>query len=81
MTAFAKMQQTGVSIDTELLAAMRRNRQAIQLDLISAIDKRFNVFDGTTFKDGLSAGYLYDHRMEWPRTPSCALTNRALRKW
>lgn len=68
MAAFTQMARTGIPIDVETLAAIRQHRHDIQLSLIHDIDKRYHVFDGTTFKDGLFAGYLYDHKMEWPRT-------------
>ena len=40
----------------------------IKLDLIGAIDKDYGVYEGTTFKSGLFAGYLADNRIDWPRT-------------
>lgn len=71
MTAFTHMERTGIPVDTPTLAAVRRHRRDIQLDLIRTVDRRYHVFDATgTFKGGLFAGYLYDHDLEWPRTPS-----------
>src|SRR5262249_11911294 len=42
----------------------------IKLDLIRAVDKHYGVYDGTTFKAGLFAGYLADHGIAWPRLDS-----------
>ena len=41
---------------------LRAHWDDIKLDLIAAIDKDFGVYEGTTFKAGLFAGYLADNR-------------------
>jgi hypothetical protein len=68
--AVARMERTGVPIDTRLLGRLRRHWDDIKLTLVEKVDKDFGVFEGTTFKRGLFAGYLVDHGIEWPRTPT-----------
>lgn len=68
MAAVARMEHTGVPIDVEMLSCLRSNWGRIKADLIGAIDKDYGVYEGTTFKSGLFAGYLVDNRIDWPRT-------------
>ena len=68
MAAVARMEHTGVPIDYEMLERLRAHWDDIKLDLISAIDKDYGVFEGTVFKAGLFAGYLADNGIDWPRT-------------
>lgn len=68
MTAVARMEHTGVPIDTDLLGRLRRHWAAIKGDLVAAIDKDYGIYEGTTFKAGLFAGYLADNGIAWPRT-------------
>ena len=68
MAAVARMERTGVPIDFEMLQRLRMNWGRIKLDLIEAIDKDYGVYEGTTFKSGLFAGYLADNRIDWPYT-------------
>lgn len=68
MTAVARMERTGVPIDVEMLDLLRANWEDIKLDLIRAVDKNFGVYEGSTFKSGLFAGYLADNQIDWPRT-------------
>src|SRR5262249_51747167 len=37
-------------------------------DLVNRVDKNYGVFDGTTFRAGLFAGYCVDNGIDWPRT-------------
>ena len=68
MAAVARMERTGVPIDVEMLQRLRTNWGQIKSDLIEAIDKDYGVYEGTTFKSGLFAGYLADNGIDWPRT-------------
>ena len=68
--AVARMEQTGVPVDTDRLARIRGNWEPIKLELIQAIDKDYGVFEGHTFKAGLFAGWLAGQGIEWPRTPT-----------
>lgn len=68
MAAVARMERTGVPVDFDLLQRLRMNWGAIKADLVVAIDKDYGVYEGTTFKAGLFAGYLVDNNIAWPRT-------------
>lgn len=68
MAAVARMERTGVPVDTEMLRRLRANWAPIKLELINALDRDYGVFEGSAFKSGLFAGYLADHRIDWPRS-------------
>lgn len=68
MAAVARMEYAGVLIDHVMLDRFRAYWTDIKLDLIFSIGRDFNVYDGTSFKDGLFAGYLADNGIDWPRT-------------
>lgn len=68
MSAVARMERTGVPIDKGMLETLRNGWDSIKLDLIGLIDKDYLVYEGTTFKEGLFAGYLRDNEIDWPRT-------------
>jgi len=68
MAAVARMERVGIPIDTDTLDRLRECWSEIKLDMIKAIDADYGVFEGTTFKAGLFAGYLVDHGIDWPRT-------------
>ena len=68
MAAVARMERTGVPIDVDTLGRLRTHWGAIKRGLVDAIDKDYGVFDGTTFKSGLFAGYLVDNGIDWPRS-------------
>ena len=68
MAAVARVERTGVPIDTEMLERLRTHWADIKLDLIASVDKDFGVYEGTSFKTGLFAGYLADNEIDWPRT-------------
>ncbi|MFZ0714258.1 DNA polymerase, partial [Mycobacterium sp.] len=70
MAAVARMERTGVPIDVDTLEHLRARWDLIKTDLIEVIDKDFGVYEGTTFKSGLFAGYLAEHNITWPRTPT-----------
>lgn len=71
MAAVARMERVGIPIDTETLSRLRDCWSGIKLDMITAIDTEYGVFEGTTFKAGLFAGYLLDNGIDWPRvTPT-----------
>lgn len=66
--AVARMEHTGVPIDTPVLELLRRHWGDIKLDLIADIDKDFGVYEGTTFKAGLFASWLDAEGIIWPHT-------------
>ena len=70
MIAAARMERAGVPIDTDLLGQLRDSWDSIKLDLIRRVDKDYGVYEGTTFKAGLFAGWLADRGIAWPRLDS-----------
>jgi DNA polymerase-1 len=74
MAAVARMEHTGVPIDFDMLQRLRWNWGRIKVDLVAAIDKDYGVYEGTTFKSGLFAGYLVDNGIAWPRTETGRLS-------
>ncbi len=68
MIAAARMEWTGVPIDTDTLNKLLEQWEHIKLLLVREIDKDFNVFDGTTFKIERWVEYLNRHKIPWPRT-------------
>jgi hypothetical protein len=66
--AVARMEQTGVPIDTDMLERLRRRWDAIKLDLIAEIDRDYHVFDGATFKAAWFERWLGEQGIPWPRT-------------
>jgi DNA polymerase I len=70
MTAVARMEGTGVPIDTVTLGRLRRHWTDIQDRLIAEIDAEYDVFEGRTFKAGRFATWLKQVRIPWPRLAS-----------
>jgi DNA polymerase family A len=70
MIAAARMERTGVPIDTTMLGQLRDRWESIKLDLVRAVDKDYGVYEGTTFKAGLFAAWLADRGIAWPRLDS-----------
>jgi hypothetical protein len=68
MTTVARMERAGTPVDTDMLQQLRAQWTTIKRDLVAVVDKDFDVFDGTTFKAGLFAGYCADNSIDWPRT-------------
>lgn len=68
MAAVARMETTGVPIDTDVLSTFRGNWSTIKDRLIEAVDADFGVYDGQTFKQDRFAQYLIRHRIPWPTT-------------
>jgi DNA polymerase I len=73
MAAAARMEWTGIPIDTDMLARIRAGWGNIKARLIEAVDSRFGVYEGTTFKTDRFASYLATTGIPWPRLPSGAL--------
>jgi hypothetical protein len=70
MMAVARMEWTGVPIDTATLALLRSRWAEIQDQLIAEIDEAYRVFEGRTFKSDRFAGWLSRNGIPWPRLPS-----------
>jgi DNA polymerase family A len=70
MAAASAMEYTGVPIDTEMLALLRRHWLAIQDSLIAEIDSQYGVYEGRTFKLERFARWLAQNDIPWPRLES-----------
>ena len=68
MAAVARMERTGVPIDTVTLDSLRQHWGSLKRELIDVIDKDYGVFEGAVFKAGLFEAYLVDNHIDWPRT-------------
>ena len=73
MAAVARMEWTGVPIDTAMLERLRAGWDAIKGRLVAEVDARYGVYEGTTFKADRFAAYLAANDIPWPRLPSGAL--------
>lgn len=73
MAAAARMEWTGVPIDTETLSVLRTRWDAIRGGLVADIDAGYGVFDGLTFKADRWAAFLQAHDIPWPTLDSGAL--------
>lgn len=73
MAAVAQMEWHGIPIDTNELSMMREHWSSIQERLIDAINPRYGVYSGRTFKADRWAAYLTEKGIPWPRLPSGAL--------
>jgi hypothetical protein len=70
MAAAARMEHAGIPVDVPTLRRLRAGWEAIQDRLIAAVDSRFGVFDGRTFKAERWAGWLARRGLPWPRLES-----------
>jgi DNA polymerase I len=70
MAALARMERSGVPIDTETLGRLRYHWSDIQDQLIADIDANYGVFEGRTFKTDRFANWLVRNNIPWPRLES-----------
>jgi hypothetical protein len=70
MAAVARMEHEGVAMDVDLLIKLRNNWDAIQDKLIAEVDKKYEIFDGRTFKIERFEAYLVKNQIPWPRLDS-----------
>lgn len=70
MAAAARIERTGTPIDVSKLDTLRDNWDEIRIRLISAVDRGFGVYDGSTFKADRFANYLAREDIPWPRLTS-----------
>ena len=73
MVASARMEHTGVPLDTTALIPLRQHWGAIQEALIAQVDARYGVYDGRTFKQERFQQYLATQRIPWPHVALGAL--------
>jgi len=70
MTAASAIERYGVPIDIEMLQRLRQHWEAMQWELIAAIDADYGVYEGRTFKQARFADWLAARRIPWPRLSS-----------
>jgi DNA polymerase-1 len=70
MAAVARMEWYGVPIDMSMFNALKDNWDHIPVPLIEAVDAKFGVYDGLTFKTELFEEYLVRNDIPWPRLES-----------
>jgi hypothetical protein len=70
MAAVAAVEHNGVPVDTEMVAKLWEHWEAIQDDLIAAVDTDYGVYDGRTFKMERFARWLVANNIPWPRLES-----------
>jgi hypothetical protein len=82
MAAAARMEWTGVPIDTGTLARLRTGWEGIQEALIERIDAQYGVYEGRSFRRDRFAAYLERSGIPWPRLPSgdLALDDKTFRE-
>jgi DNA polymerase I len=70
MAAAARMENVGVPIDVETFEWLKAHRLEAMEYLIEQGDHQYDVFDGTTFRQGKFREYLARHALldTWPRT-------------
>lgn len=66
MAASARMERTGVPVDTHTLSLMRNDWEDVQAELIAEIDSEYGVYEGRTFKADRFAAWLKDREFAWP---------------
>ncbi len=66
MKAAARMEHTGVPIDTEALRVLKENWDRIQDQLIHRVDGNYGVYEGRTFKADRMAQYVLRNQIPWP---------------
>ena len=70
MKAAARIEFTGVPIDTGRLGVFRAGWEDIQDELIERVDAESGVFEGRTFKRERFKEYLIREGIPWPTLPS-----------
>jgi DNA polymerase-1 len=66
----AAMEHRGVPIDVPMFENLRGRWSHIQESLVSEVDQRYGVFEGTTFKRNKFASWLTAKGLPWPRLDS-----------
>jgi len=70
MKAVARMERTGVPIDTASLGVLRDRWEPIQQHLVRRVDADYGVYEGRTFKQERFARYLASGGLWWPQLES-----------
>jgi hypothetical protein len=70
MAAVARMEWTGVPIDTETLSRLRDHWEGIKDGLIARVDADYGVYEGRSFRADRFKAYLARTGIPWPTLPS-----------
>ena len=70
MAAAARIEHTGVPIDTVTFELLQQHWSDIQDQLIAEIDRGYGVYDGRTFKADRFAAWLVQNQIPWPKLDS-----------
>ena len=70
MRAAARMEHTGIPIDTQALTTLKSHWDSVHDQLINHIDKDYQVYDGQTFKIARWEQWLSAQGIPWPRLNS-----------
>lgn len=73
MRAAARMEFTGIPLDTATLARLRAGWADLQEQLINDLDASYQVYEGRSFRQQRFAAFLLRHDIPWPRLSSGAL--------
>jgi len=68
--AIAAMEHRGIPIDRPMFEHLQARWPHVQEQIVAAVDKRYRVYQGTTFKEELFARFLVEHRIPWPALAS-----------
>lgn len=74
MIAAAKMESVGTPVDTAQMNRFIANWEPLKLAFTEKIKAEYPIFDGSTLKHDLFAGWLRGMRIPWPTTPSGRLS-------
>jgi hypothetical protein len=67
LAAVARVEQAGVPIDTDALAALQDNWDRIKDRLIRGVDRHYHVFAGRAFRPERWARWVESAGLPWPR--------------
>jgi hypothetical protein len=68
MKAVALMEAAGIPVDVAALATLRSNWKKIQDDLITEVDRDFEVYEGRSFRTDRFQKWVQRERIPWPRS-------------
>jgi DNA polymerase-1 len=66
----ASMEHRGIPIDVPMFEHLRSHWQDIQAALVTEVDTRYGVFEGTKFKRDKFTAWLVTNNIPWPRLGS-----------
>ena len=73
MKAVARIERTGIPIDTEIHGHLVADWDRLRRDLITAVDADFGVYENGSFKAHLFSDFLSTRRIPWAKYPHGAL--------